>query len=294
MKCTFVFPLTVLALALALTTASWAQETRPDDHSVGPEVKVNVWTCTDHKRFRLREKGACPLCEKPLVRQRVAITGAGAAGDPYPLDTCPVSGEVLGGMGPPIVMMHEGREVRLCCKGCIRKFEADSEKYLQKIDEAIVKDQLPHYPLTTCPVSQEELGSMGEPVNLVYGNRLVRFCCKGCVRKFKKAPTDYLAKLDAAVIANQTDGYPLSACPISGEPLDAMGGPVDLVFANRLVRFCCNGCVGTFYKAPSVHLAALDKARHEGGRAEGHGHDDDHGQDHGRDDDHGHDHDHDH
>jgi YHS domain-containing protein len=192
-------------------------------------------------------------------------------------------------MGPPIVMMHEGREVRLCCKGCIRKFEADAEKYFEKIDEAIVKDQLPHYPLTTCPVSQEALGSMGEPVNLVYNNRLVRFCCKGCVRQFKKAPADYLAELDAAVIANQTDGYPLSTCLISQEPLDAMGGPVDLVFANRLVRFCCNGCVGAFYKAPSVHLAALDKSR-----AEGHGHDDDHGHDHGHDDDHGHDHDHDH
>ena len=30
--------------------------------------------------------------------------------------------------------------------------------------------------------------------------------------------------------------------------------------ALRVVRFCCAGCVGPFYKAPAAHLAKLDAA----------------------------------
>ena len=119
-------------------------------------------------------------------------------GDPYPLDFCAVSGEKLGSMGDPIVLDYEGREIKLCCKGCVKGFEKNSDEFIAKIDEAIVKQQLPHYPLDTCLVmTDEKLGGedMGDPVNKVYKNRLVRFCCKSCVRKFKKDPAKYLAKL---------------------------------------------------------------------------------------------------
>jgi len=59
------------------------------------------------------------------------------------------------------------------------------------------------YPLATCVVSGEELGSMGEPFDYVHKapgqpDRLVRFCCESCVKKFKKDPAKYLAKIDAA------------------------------------------------------------------------------------------------
>ncbi|MDF1859411.1 MAG: hypothetical protein P1U87_04315 [Verrucomicrobiales bacterium] len=47
---------------------------------------------------------------------------------------CPVSGEELGSMGEPIVMTYEGKEVKLCCKSCIKKFEADPAKYAAKVD----------------------------------------------------------------------------------------------------------------------------------------------------------------
>ena len=43
-----------------------------------------------------------------------------------------------------------------------------------------------------------KLGSMGKPVEVVLGNRLVRLCCKGCVPKLKANPAKYLPKLDAA------------------------------------------------------------------------------------------------
>ena len=61
------------------------------------------------------------------------------------------------------------------------------------------------YPLTTCVVSGESLagGDMGPPIDYVYKqdgqpDRLVRFCCKMCIGKFKKAPAKYLKQIDDA------------------------------------------------------------------------------------------------
>ena len=51
------------------------------------------------------------------------------------------------------------------------------------------------YPLTTCVVSGEELGSMGEPVEYDHEGTTVKFCCKRCIPKFEKDPETYLAKL---------------------------------------------------------------------------------------------------
>jgi hypothetical protein len=60
----------------------------------------------------------------PLLTLSFFSTMAVAANS-YPLSTCVVSGEALGSMGQPIVIDHEGVEVRLCCKGCVKKFNAD-------------------------------------------------------------------------------------------------------------------------------------------------------------------------
>ena len=51
------------------------------------------------------------------------------------------------------------------------------------------------YPLTTCVVSGEELGGMGEPVVYDYKGATVKFCCKSCIPKFEKDPETFLAKL---------------------------------------------------------------------------------------------------
>ena len=56
---------------------------------------------------------------------------------PYPLQTCVVSGEKLGGdMGEPYVFTHEGREIKLCCKQCLKDFKKDPASYIKKLDEA--------------------------------------------------------------------------------------------------------------------------------------------------------------
>ncbi len=62
-----------------------------------------------------------------------------AAAKPYPLTTCVVSGEALDSMGETYVHTHKeagkpDREVRLCCKGCLKKFNKNPAKYLEKLD----------------------------------------------------------------------------------------------------------------------------------------------------------------
>ncbi len=57
---------------------------------------------------------------------------------PYPLDTCVVSGEKLGA-DPGMKLhefVHEGREIKLCCKSCLKDFKKDTATYLKKIEMA--------------------------------------------------------------------------------------------------------------------------------------------------------------
>lgn len=54
-------------------------------------------------------------------------------GTPYPLTTCIISGEKLGGMGKPAEIVKNGQQVKFCCSHCIPDFEKDPEKYLKEI-----------------------------------------------------------------------------------------------------------------------------------------------------------------
>jgi hypothetical protein len=58
-------------------------------------------------------------------------------GKPYPLKTCVVSDEKFGGdMGDPYVFTYQGREVKLCCKGCLDDFNKAPAKYVKKMEAA--------------------------------------------------------------------------------------------------------------------------------------------------------------
>jgi Cu(I)/Ag(I) efflux system membrane fusion protein len=46
-------------------------------------------------------------------------------------------------------------------------------------------------------------------------------------------------------------------CPVTGEPLDAMGGPVRVEVAGRTVFVCCKGCEAPLRKNPEKYLANL-------------------------------------
>jgi YHS domain-containing protein len=72
-----------------------------------------------------------------------------------------------------------------------------------KTDAEIIAAARKTYPLTTCLVSNEPLGSMGEAAGYIHRakgqpDRVVFFCCEGCGDDFKASPAKFLAKVDAA------------------------------------------------------------------------------------------------
>lgn len=181
---------------------------------------------------------------------------------PYVLSTCAISGEQLGSMGDPIVKTYEGREVKFCCKMCVPRFEKDLKASFAKLNQQIIDSQISFYPTTSCIVSGEALEGedMGDPINFAYNNRLIRFCCKMCKSDFIKDPQAYIAKLDAAVIAQEQEHYPLTDCAISGEELGSMGDAINVVYAGRLVKLCCAMCVPKFESDPMSTIQKIDAA----------------------------------
>lgn len=64
---------------------------------------------------------------------------AADAPKPFPssLTKCLVSGDKLGGdMGKPYVFTHDGQEVKLCCKSCLKDFNKEPAKYMKQITAA--------------------------------------------------------------------------------------------------------------------------------------------------------------
>jgi YHS domain-containing protein len=181
------------------------------------------------------------------------------ASETYPISSCAVAGKTLGSMGAPFVHIHEGRQVKFCCKACLPAFKKNPAKYLAKVDEKIVAQQKASYPTDKCLFSDEPLGDKSKDV--VVNNRLVRVCCGGCARKLMKNPAPTLKKLDELIIANQGKKYPTTKCVISGEDLGSMGKPKDVIVANTLVRVCCKGCVKKVTDNPADAVKMLQKAK---------------------------------
>lgn len=50
---------------------------------------------------------------------------------PYPLETCIVAGDKIDPSVPPVV--YKGQQVKFCCKGCVKKFNANPDKYMTKL-----------------------------------------------------------------------------------------------------------------------------------------------------------------
>ncbi len=254
----------LLALAvvgLLAAVAAWSTAAPNLLAAEDEPVQIMAFVCSEHPEFHYVSSQPCVKCEGEVERMTLPFRGADQTSEPYPLDTCVISGLKLGSKGDPIVMMHEGREVRFCCKGCIGPFVNDSAKHLAALDKTIIAQQKESYPLTECVVSAEPLDVMGAPVNVVYNNRLVRFCCNGCVKMFKKDPVAYLAELDQAIIEAQIDDYPLTTCLVAEGKLGSMGDPVDIVIANQLTRYCCGGCATAVWKEPTTYLAKVSDAR---------------------------------
>lgn len=86
-----------------------------------------------------------PLAALTLGLSLAAVTAVFAApatqpDKPYPLSTCIVSGEALGGdMGEPIIEHYKGQEIKFCCSSCPKKFHKDPDKYIKQMNEEAAK-----------------------------------------------------------------------------------------------------------------------------------------------------------
>ena len=80
---------------------------------------------------------AVSFCAAPLAG--LAADKKAEKPKPYPLKTCVVSDEKLGDMGKAYVFVQDGREIKLCCKSCLKDFKKDPAKYIKKIEAAEAK-----------------------------------------------------------------------------------------------------------------------------------------------------------
>jgi len=58
---------------------------------------------------------------------------------PYTLKNCIVSGDKLDEMGKTYVFEYQGREIKFCCKGCVKDFQKNPADYIKKIEKADAK-----------------------------------------------------------------------------------------------------------------------------------------------------------
>lgn len=49
--------------------------------------------------------------------------------------TCPVTGEKLGSMGPPIPVTVSGTTIQVCCDGCVSAVKKNPQKYLKIVED---------------------------------------------------------------------------------------------------------------------------------------------------------------
>jgi hypothetical protein len=53
---------------------------------------------------------------------------------PYISDVCVVTDNKLHSMGDPITKIYGDREIKFCCRPCVKEFEADQAKFMAILD----------------------------------------------------------------------------------------------------------------------------------------------------------------
>ncbi len=203
---------------------------------------------------------------------------------------CPVSGKPLGSMGTPVAVDANGQRLFVCCAGCVDAVKANPAKYatsrpnvevvaMTKADAPLIAKQ------ARCPVMDESLGSMGQPIKLLVGGKPLYLCCKGCIKKVQAEPEKYLAMVYGnpttvakgtvakGTVAKGTEqvrpgvfkvtaaDQPFIAaqkkCPVMDEPLNAMGGPYKVNANGKAIYICCPGCAKKIAAEPQKWLSVL-------------------------------------
>jgi YHS domain-containing protein len=136
---------------------------------------------------------------------------------PQPINKkCPVEG---GDVDPDSTIQYKGKTIGFCCAGCDKDFEKDPAKFMAIIDKELAaekkggaaeeKDDAKNGEKkeaelnAKCPVSGDDID---KEITETYKGRTIAFCCKDCVKDFKKDPDKFVKKLDEEKAAKKKDG----------------------------------------------------------------------------------------
>ncbi|MDR3637583.1 MAG: hypothetical protein P4L84_27505 [Isosphaeraceae bacterium] len=124
-----------------------------------------------------------------------------------------------------------------------------------------------------CAVSGDELGSMGPPLKVSRGDRSTFLCCKACLKQIQANPDKYLAAptppapapaaaltYSKATAADQRAINAQHVCPVSGQSLGSMGGPIKVARGGQSVLLCCRSCLRALQANPDRYLGTAPSA----------------------------------
>jgi hypothetical protein len=151
---------------------------------------------------------------------------------------CPVLGTRLGKMGVPVKVLLKGQPAFLCCKGCVRSARADEQGTLNKVTEQ----------KTRAKTGRSPASPMGTPPA----------ASPGAEDAEVKANLAKLSPEDRRLAESQR------LCPITGEPLGAMGKPIKLAVKGRPVFICCKGCKEKVLGHPDEVLRKVEQLKAKG------------------------------
>ena len=248
---------------------------------------VGLRTASGKADISFREVGLVPADEDQQVAAAIARQ-----------KLCPVSGRLLGSMGQSVHVDLQGQKVFVCCAGCVDEVKANPLKYSSgrpqiTVTSATDADKARIEQQAKCPVMDEPLGSMGQPIKVLVGKQPIFLCCKGCIKKVQAEPAKYLAMVATAKTSGHDTEHaagtaqvslskavagaevrpgvfrttPADAkyvalqkrCPVMDEPLDAMGGPYRVAADGKAIYICCPGCAKKIFAEPKTYLGILSK-----------------------------------
>lgn len=139
----------------------------------------------------------------------------------YPLDKCLNSGEALG--DKPVSFLLGNHLVKTCCADCQKKLEADKAASIEKYTAAVAEKLAANYPADKCPISGEKLGAMGDPVNIMIGDHLIKLCCAGCEKGVAKDPAKAVATVWSPAADAAAPAADAAAAPAEAPQAEAKG-----------------------------------------------------------------------
>ena len=155
----------------------------------------------------------------------------------------------------PIEYVKEGKLFRLGEETSKAVIDADVAGYAKKIEDEVIRQQKPTYPLKTSAISDKPLGD--KPIDKVHANRLFRLADEADAKAFDTDKTKAIAKLDKAYIDMQLPYYPYKKDPVSKEDI-AGKETVKYLWGNKLIQFTSQTSVAEFEKTPETYLKTLE------------------------------------